>query len=75
MSMTADVLYTFKVQARNLIGYSLDSTTVSIRASSIPDTPSDPTTTINGANVDFAWDILGTDNNGGSPITAYEVVI
>lgn len=75
LSMTADTLYTFKVQARNAVGYSADSPTVSIRAASLPGTPSAPTTTVNGDNVDIAWDVSGTDSDGGSPITAYTILI
>jgi hypothetical protein len=37
--LTPDVIYTFKVTARNSVGSSLDSTTVSIRAAELPDAP------------------------------------
>jgi hypothetical protein len=41
VSLTPNVIYTFKVQARNSVGFSLDSQTVSIRAARIPDIPID----------------------------------
>ena len=43
-SLTADVVYTFKVTARNLIGLGADSTVVNIRAAAKPDVPTAPFT-------------------------------
>jgi len=70
--LTADTVYAFKVEARNVKGFSSESISFSIRAAAIPDTPSAPTTTVNGNNVDITWTEPGT---GGSPITAYEITI
>lgn len=58
-----------------MIGYSEDSDGVNIRASSIPGTPSAPTTTINGALVDFTWDVSSTDSDGGSVINSYIILV
>lgn len=70
--LTADTVYKFKIEARNLKGYSAYSNTLSIRAASIPDKPSAPTTTVNAANVGISWN---APFNGGSPITAYTIWI
>lgn len=53
--LIAGTTYQFKVYSRNEEGYSLESNTVSILAAQIPDTPSAPTTTVNGDNVDITW--------------------
>lgn len=71
-SLTADTVYSFKIQARNAVGYSSDSDPVSIRAAAIPDTPTNPTNALNGIAVDFAWDPI---YDGGSPILSYTVSI
>jgi hypothetical protein len=70
--LTADTVYAFKVEARNIVGFSSESSPVSIRAAAIPNTPSAPTTTVNGSNVDITWT---EPSDGGSPITAYIITI
>jgi len=70
--LTADTVYAFKVEARNVVGFSAESSSVSIRAAAIPSTPAAPTTTRNGNNVDIAWT---APSNGGSAITAYTITI
>lgn len=70
--LTADTVYAFRIQARNAVGYSADSDPVSIRAAAIPDTPTNPTNTLNGIAVDFSWDSI---YDGGSPILSYTISI
>ena len=72
-SLTADVVYTFKVSARNLIGYGADSSEVSIRAAAKPNVPTAPSTAVNtNISVTISW---VAPFNGGSAITAYSVAI
>ena len=73
IGLSADVVYKFRVQAQNAIGYSLDSNEVSIRASAVPDTPVAPTTTQSGdSNLVISW---GEPGNGGSDVTGYIIKI
>lgn len=44
IGLTADVVYAFRVHARNAVGYSADSNEVSIRAAAVPNTPDAPST-------------------------------
>ena len=68
-----DAIYTFKIQARNLIGLSDFSSEVIIRAAAKPSTPVTPTTSvISNTAVTIAWT---PPNNGGSAITSYTVWI
>ena len=65
--------YTFKVKARNSVGYSEFSDPVSILAAQIPDTPNAPTTTISNR-----WTVVVDWNapyNGGADITSYTIEI
>ena len=72
-SLTADVVYTFKVTARNLVGLGTDSSELSVRAAAIPSVPAAPTTSVNtNVSVTITWSAPST---GGSAITAYTVAI
>jgi hypothetical protein len=71
-SLTADTIYAFKVEARNLVGHSVESSSISIRAAGVPYTPAAPTTTQNGVNVDIAWT---APFDGGSALTTYTITI
>lgn len=72
-SLTSDVIYTFKVTARNLNGLGADSNEVTVRAAAIPSTPAAPTTAVNtNVSVTISW---VAPSNNGSPITAYTVSI
>jgi hypothetical protein len=72
-SLTADVVYTFKVTARNLVGLGTDSSEVAIRAAAIPSVPAAPTTAVNtNVSVTISW---VAPSNGGSAITTYTVAI
>lgn len=54
-SLTSDLIYDFKVESRNLVGYSPETDVVSIRAAAVPAQPNAPVTAINGNNVDITW--------------------
>jgi len=71
-SLIADTIYTFKIESRNLIGYSVFSSEISIRAAARPSLPEAPTTQINGSNVDITWT---SPYNGGSSVTSYSITI
>ena len=55
-SLTADVVYTFKVTARNVVGYGADSSEVDVRAAATPSAPSAPSTSTNtNISVTITW--------------------
>jgi hypothetical protein len=66
------VTYSFKVEAHNSEGYSAYSSTVSILAAEVPETPSIPSTTVVESDVIIAW--TAPDSNG-SPISSYIIEI
>lgn len=53
--LTAGIVYSLRVQARNLVGYSDYSAFANILAAEEPDAPEAPTTTISGSNVIIDW--------------------
>jgi len=72
--LTPNTIYTFKITARNSVGSSLQSASVSIRAAELPDAP------INLVNVPLITTAyqIGLDwkegvYNGGSPVIDYRV--
>lgn len=71
-NLQADVVYTFRVESRNSVGYSDISETLTVRAAAMPDTPNAPVSTVNGANVDITWDEV---YDGGSPLTRFTILI
>jgi len=72
-ALTPDVIYTFKVTARNLVGLGADSLEVTIRAATIPSVPAAPTTSVNSnISVTISW---LAPFNGGSTISGYTVAI
>ena len=72
-SLTADVVYTFKVTARTLVGSGEDSSELSVRAAAKPTSPAAPSTLVNtNVSVTITW---SAPYNGGSAITAYTVAI
>lgn len=70
--LTADTVYSFKVKARNIVGFSAESSSISIRAATVPITPIAPVTSIQGSSVRVTWT---PPDNGGSPITAYRIEV
>lgn len=72
--LTAGVVYEFKIESRNQFGYSEYSFTQSILCATIPEVPTDITTSINETRdvVTVSW-VLPTAN--GSPITTFKVFI
>ena len=65
-------LYSFKIQARNIFGFSSFSDIVQILAAQIPDKPLAPTTTFDRTTVKITW---AAPFEQGSPITGYQVFI
>lgn len=73
-SLSANVVYQFKIEARNVVGYSLVSSIISVRAAGVPDKVATPTTAANAdTSVTVDWDVPTSD--GGSPITSYRIEI
>jgi hypothetical protein len=70
--MSPGIVYKFKVQARNQVGYSDYSSFVSILAAQRPDTPAAPTTVIDNLNVIIDW---VAPNEQGSQILGYMIYI
>lgn len=70
--LTKGQTYQFKVQARNIYGFSAMSNTVSILAAQIPEIPAAPTTTFDSGVVTISWT---PPDNGGSEIILYSVTI
>jgi hypothetical protein len=70
--MTTGLTYRFRVEARNIYGYSYFSNIVSILAAQKPDIPVAPTTTFINDNVIISWT---PPLDRGSPITTYSIVI
>ena len=72
--LAAGSTYRFKVRARNVIGYSVNSSVFSIVAATIPKSQGAPTTSIiDEYQISISWD-LPTDK-GGLDITSYKVEI
>lgn len=74
-SLTADVVYSFKVQSRNNHGYSTGySTVLAVRAAKLTTVPlnlaNDPTMT-GATSIKVTWD--APTDNGGSPVLDYRV--
>ena len=71
--LTPGALYTFKVQSRNSVGYSLFSDVVTVRAARVPDPPENVlTTTVESTNVVVTWT---APYDGGSEILSYHIQV
>jgi hypothetical protein len=70
--LTADTVYSFKVEARNTLGYSVASSAILIRAAYVPDQQPTPSTSISGTDVSITWQL---PSDGGSSITAYKIEV
>jgi len=64
--------YSFKIQSRNIFGYSLDSLPVSILAAQVPDQPLPPTTSLSGTSLTISWT---APDNRGKAIDSYRIRI
>ena len=72
-ALVADALYTFRIEARNLVGYSGFSSEVVIRAAAKPNTPAAPLTSVlSNTGLVITWT---APFNGGSTITSYTVKV
>jgi hypothetical protein len=69
--ITAGATYKFKVEARNSVGYSLQSQELSVLAAQPPDKPAAPITSFSGLSVVVTW---LPPYNGGTPIISYKVL-
>jgi len=69
--------YSFRYRAKNRQGWGSFSSSTSIISANVPDQLSPIVTSMNGANVKFAWSI--TDqvgySSGGQPITEYDLLL
>ncbi len=73
-SLTAGVVYTFKVAARSSVGLGVDSSELNVIAAAIPGVPASPSTTVvSNTGVTITW--VAPAEDGGSAITAYTVAI
>jgi hypothetical protein len=70
VGLTPGTLYGFRVEARNVVGYSAYSTPLYLVAAQEPDTPPTPTTSLHEVNnmITITW---SAPSNNGSPITSY----
>lgn len=67
--------YKFKVQARNAVGLSGDSSEFSVIAATVPGTPSAPTTSITGDEIYMTVDWTIPTNNGGVSVLGYRLEV
>jgi hypothetical protein len=70
--LTQGLTYQFKVEARNIYGFSVYSNTVTILAAQVPAQPTPPVTTWNPDDVIITWT---SPDNGGSSIIGYIVTM
>jgi len=70
--LTTGSRYKFRVESRNINGYSSLSTVVSIYAATVPSKPDAPTTNVSGNNVVFSW---AASYSGGTAITSFKIEI
>jgi hypothetical protein len=70
--VVAGVTYSFRVRARNALGFGLFSNEVDITAAKVPEKPAAPSTSTNNVSVRISW--VDPDSNS-SPITGYEVMV
>lgn len=68
IELTTGRTYSFKVEARTWVGYSLVSQPVNILAAQVPNKPNSPTTQISGEDIVVTWTI---PEDGGSSIIGY----
>jgi hypothetical protein len=72
VALAPGAVYTFQVEARNSVGYSLPSSTVSILCAQPPDQPEAPVTQEMTSNIIITWNLPW---DGGSEILSYIIVI
>lgn len=73
LSVVSGNKYKFKIQARNAIGYSVDSAILQVIAGIKPDQPDPPTTSVSVNNVLVVWEApsLNSLADYGSALIAY----
>lgn len=72
ISLTQGSYYKFKVEARNSVGYSALSDSVTVLCAQLPGVTAAPTTVSVGSNVVISW---SAPDDGGTSILAYGIVI
>jgi hypothetical protein len=72
MYLTEGRTYSFRVEARNELGYSFPSESISILAAQVPGTPQAPTTFNTGKSIRITWT---PPDDGGTPILSYRLFI
>jgi len=71
-TVTAGLIYNFRVESRSLFGYSSYSQIYPILAATVPDQPSIPTTSVHINNLIVDWQ---APYDQGSPIIGYRIYI
>jgi hypothetical protein len=72
ISLTQGSYYKFKVEARNSVGYSALSDSVTVLCAQLPGVTAAPTTVSVGSNVVISW---SAPDDGGTAILAYGIEI
>ena len=72
VALTSGRTYKFYIEARNTVGYSLQSVTFEVLAAQVPDQPRYPDTVFNGLSVTISWPI---PFDGATKITDYIIQI
>lgn len=70
--LSSGTFYEFKVEARNMYGYSEYSDMITLLSAYIPEPPINVVTTIEGDQVKVEWELV---TSNGSPILAYNVYV
>jgi hypothetical protein len=70
--LSSGTFYEFKVEARNMYGYSEYSDMITLLSAYIPEPPINIVTTIEGDQVKVEWELV---TSNGSPILAYNVYV
>lgn len=70
VTLTKGAIYTFRVEARNTVGFSLPSEELQILVAQVPDKPETPLTTRVGDTIETTWDVL---YDGSTPIFEYKI--
>lgn len=72
VSLNQGSYYKFKVEARNSVGYSVLSDSISVLCAELPGVTTAPTTVRDGSNIVITWN---APDDGGTAILAYQIAI
>ena len=73
--LSAGTEYTFRVKAKNAVDFSEWSDSFQIIAATVPDAPTQPTTTLTGGDVNVLIDWSPNVNDGGVTLQGYRLYI